>query len=277
MKKLFVLFSAVILCSAGFGAQNISAQKKPIKKTSVPTVNDWVGVWIVPSRFTGSTLTVKKASAGKFQFDIEASNGANTGAISGFAVIKSAKAYFDDREQTGEATDKQGCRLIFTHKGAFIDVEQTNECQHYAGNAVYFSGEYYKDSRKIEKDNLVTLEVFPDAALDGKFKSLVGKDYEKFLESFHIISEETDLDAFGAKVFAACVRGICPFNAGIIMYDKTGNLWAAVIYPGDSERMFIDYYSNARKWTDKMPKTIEAWANEKKNLNENVTITFKNK
>lgn len=277
MKKLFVLCGAIVLFSASFGATTILAQKKAIKKTAVSTKKNWVGVWTVPSRFSGSVLTVKKVAAGKFQFDLEASNGANSGVISGFAGIKGAKAYFDDREQTGEATDKQGCRLTFTHKGAFIDVEQTAECGYYAGNAVYFAAEYYKDSEKIAKENLVTLKVFPNAALDKRFKSLVGKDYEKFLESFHIIFEETDLDKLGAKVFAACVRGICPYNAGIIMYDETGNVWAAVIYPGDSERMFIDYYSNAREWTNKMPKTIEAWANEKKNLNKNVTVTFKNK
>lgn len=282
MKIFFFTVGAAILFFGIFSQKSVSAQKRPIKKAVVAPKNDWVGVWKVPSRFADSTLTVTKAAAGKFQFELAASNGANTGAISGYAVIKGAKAVFDDRQQTGEAAEKLGCRLTFTHKGKFIDVEQTAECQQYAGNAVYFAAvyfaaEYYKDSRKIEKDDFVALEVFPNAAFDAKFKSLVGKDYEKFLESFHMVYEEADLDALGAKVFVACVRGICPYNAGIIMYDKAGNLWAAVIYPSDAERMIINYYSNAREWTGKLPKTIEAWANDKKNLNENVTITFKNK
>lgn len=268
MKKTFLIYAFVGLFFGFFGAVESLAQKG----------NLWSGVWNVPSRFTPSTLTISAVSATSFRFRIEAMNGANMGEVSGVAKIAGNRAFFDDRVMNGNKGEKYGCALTFRHKGSFIDVEMSDECFNYAGNGVFFSNKYYKGKPKVAENDFVYLEVFPDLTLDRKFKALVGSDYERFLNSFHQIFPEEDLDELGAKVFSACVRGICPFTAGIIMYDTKGNLWAAVLDDGADENMFAHYYTNAPDWTAKLPKTIEKWVTEKRDFNDgNLTVVFKNK
>jgi hypothetical protein len=151
-------------------------------------------------------------------------------------------------------------------------------CRSYAGNGVYFGNEYYKGKRKIIEDSFVTLEVLPNAAIERKFKALVGADYERFLNSFHLISEGEDLDGLGARVFDACVRGMCPWWTGIIMYDKQGDLWAVVLDDRVEDKIFARYYTNAAVWANKMPVTIEKWLAEKNELNDGkLIIVYKNK
>jgi len=251
-----------------FSAGDAVAQRKLV----------WNGVWNVPSRFTPSTLNIKPLSAGKFKFKLEAMNGANMGEVSGVAVVKGSKAYFDDRKQGKKNDETYGCKLTFTHKGKLIDVEMSSECRSYAGNGVYFTNSYYKGKQKVEEDNFVVLEVFPNLSLDRKFKALVGnKDYERFLNAFHQIYPEDDLDGLGTKVFSACVRGMCSFWAGIIMYDANGNFWAVVLDDSTEDRIFAYYYTNVAAWADKLPKTIDKFVTEKREQNTNFTLVFKNK
>jgi hypothetical protein len=154
----------------------------------------------------------------------------------------------------------------------------SDECFSYAGSGVFFSNKYYKGKPKVAENDFVYLEVFPDMTLDRRFKELVGSDYERFLDSFHQIFPEDDLDALGAKAFSACVRGICPYTAGIIMYDEKGNLWAAVLDDGAEDKIFANYYTNAPGWADKLPRTIEKWVTEKRDFNDgNLTVVYKNK
>ena len=267
MKKTLLIFTFIGLFFGVFGASEIQAQRGFV----------WSGVWNVPSRFTPSTLTIKTVSATSFRFKIEAMNGANMGEVSGTAKIKGTKAVFDDR-LSKDKDSRYGCRLTFTHRGAFIRVETNENCSYYAGSGVYFESDYYKGKPKIKEDNFVYLEVFPDMALDRKFKALVGADYERFLNSFHMIYEGEDLDALGVKVFAACVRGMCPWWAGIIMYDRQGNLWAVVLDDSTEDKVFARYYTNAAGWTDKLPKTIEKWVGEMNEMNDGkLTVVYKNK
>ena len=268
MKKTLLIYAFIGSFFGFFGALESLAQK----------TNAWAGVWNVPSRFRPSTLTITTVTASGFKFKIEAANGANMGEISGVAKITGNRAFFDDRVSNKSATEKYGCTLTFRHKGTFIDIEMTDECFNYAGNGVYFSNKYYKGKPKVAENDFVFLEVFPDMTLDGKFKALVGRDYERFLNAFHLITPEDDLDGLDATVFSACVRGICPFTAGIIMYDKKGNLWAAVLDDSADEKIYANYYTNSPDWTNKLPATIEKWITEKRDFNDgNLTVVYKNK
>lgn len=267
MKKLFLLIAVSSLFLVTFGVEQAAARKQ----------NSWGGVWRVASRFTPSSLAIRNVTARSFRFKIDAMNGANMGEVSGVAKIKGNKAIFDDRTSK-DKDSRNGCRLTFTHRGTFIDVDATSNCLRYAGNGVYFGNEYYKGKRKVIEDSFVTLEVMPNAALERKFKALVGADYERFLNSFHQISETEDLDGLGAKAFDACVRGMCPWWTGVIMYDKQGNLWAVVLDDSVEDKVFARYYTNAAGWTDKMPKTVAQWLAEKNELNDGkLVIVYKNK
>lgn len=268
MKKTLLIYAFIGLFFGSFGAGQGLAQKAFV----------WTGVWNVPSRFTPSTLTISPVSASSFHFKIDAMNGANMGEVSGIAKISGNRAFFDDRVGNKTGSEKYGCTLTFRHKGTFIDVAMSDECFSYAGSGVFFSNKYYKGKPKPAENDFVYLEVFPDMTLDNKFKALVGKDYERFLNSFHQIGPEDDLDNLDAKVFSACVRGICPFTAGIIMYDTKGNIWAAVLDDSAPENIFAYYYTNAPDWTNKLPETIDKWVTEKRDFNDGkLTVVFKNK
>ena len=267
MKKTRLVYVLTALFLGIFCAENVSAQKKYV----------WNGEWNVSSSFEPARLTIKTLSGNKFKFHLDASNGANVGEISGVAKIKGNKAFFDDRESTAKDAPKEGCLLTFTNKGASIEVKQNEKCTHYAGNAVYFEGDYTKGKAQKLNDNFVKRKVFPNIKLDQKFKLLTGKDYQNFLDSFQLISPEEDLDGLGATGFSACVRGICPYYAGIIMFDAKGNLWAAVIFIDDKNKTFVNYYTNVSAWTDKMPKTLENWVDDKRSANDDLTVIFKNK
>jgi hypothetical protein len=239
--------------------------------------NIWNGEWNFSDRFQPGTLIIKSLTNSRFRFTLTSSNGANEGEISGIAKIRGSKAFFDDRESTEKDAPKQGCLLTFTNKGASIAVKQNQKCSYYAGNAVYFEAVYAKGKPQKTNDNLVEREVFPNGVIERKFKLLTGKDYQNFIDSFQLINSEDDADGFGAKVFSACVRGVCPWNTGIIMYDEKGNIWAAVMNHEDKNRSFANYYTNVPAWIDKLPKTIENWVADKRQLNDDLTIVYKNK
>lgn len=259
-----------------FSQQNLLAkfnEKQPTGKSV-----RWDGDWNLASRFYPQSLKIKAVSAKSFSFTLSSSNGANQGEISGTAEIKGSKAFFDDRKIKPKDSEPYGCQLLFVNNGNSIETQTSPECSSYGGNGVGFEGTLTKGKTPVIENNFVKLDVFPNIALDRKFKELTGKDYETFLNSFHLIYDEPDLDGLDAKAFSACVRGICPYMAGIIMYDKKGTMWAAVIQSSDdSDKTVINYYTNDAARTDKLPKTIENWANEKKELNKNVTIVYKSK
>lgn len=242
---------------------------------------NWNGTWSYPSRYNSSTLKITKQNSKQFNFEIFAMNGANMGEISGVAKIVGNKAYFDDKLSKEEDADKYGCKVTFSHKGKAIDVETNSECSSYAGNAVYFDKEYQKGEKLplIEKD-FVQRGIFPNAKTDAKFKKLTGKDYETFLDSFHLVYDQKDLDKLNAKVFVGCVRGVCPWNTGIIMFDKKGNFYAMVFgskegEPEDSDKMTARYYSNNKAYTQKLPLTIKKWYEEKTGKDSEIQIIYK--
>ena len=158
-----------------------------------------------------------------------------------------------------------------------IEIKETNECSAYGGNGVYLGGEYTKGKPVINENNFVQLEVFPNLAIDKKFKLLVGKEYENFLNDFQLINEDKDLDGLNSKVFSGCVRGICPWNTGIIMFDDKDNIWAAVTNLDTDKLTKIFYFTNDPAWTAKLPKTIENWVEDKRRSSENLQVIYKSK
>jgi hypothetical protein len=270
MKKYFVWCALIVSIIVGFNAENAFGQGN-FKG------NIWNGEWNFSDSFQPGRLIIKPLANNKFKFTLTASNGANQGEISGVAKVKGSKAFFDDRESTEKDASKEGCLLTFTNSGSGIAVKQSEKCSYYAGNAVYFEGNYAKGKPKKTNDTFVKREVFPNAAIEAKFKSLTGKDYENFLASFQLIYDETDADGLGAKVLSGCVRGICPWNTGIIMFDAKGNIWAAVMSFDDKDKASANYYTNVPAWTDKLPKTIENWITDKRESNKDLTVVYKNK
>jgi len=285
MKKIILTF--IFLAFLGFNSTLITvfaqentdllAEFNRVDKERNKKTFSWSGTWSYASRYSPGTMKITAISKTKFKFRIEALNGANTGEISGSARIKGSKAFFDDKTDSRSGSDAYGCQLLFINKGRSIEIKTSYGCNNYGGNGVVLGGEYTKGKPVIKENNFVQLEVFPNLAIDRKFKSLVGNEYENFLDDFQLINEDEDLDKLNAKVFSACVRGICPYNAGIIMFDGKDNIWAAVTNL-DVERLTrIYYFTNNSAWTGKLPKTIEKWVEDKRSMNENLKVIFRNK
>lgn len=273
VQKLSIFFIlATVFCST----ESIFA------KNSKAAAN-WNGTWSYASRYSPAGLKITKQTAGQFTFTLNATNGANMGEISGVAKIVGNKAYFNDRLSKEKDAGKYGCKVTFINKKTFIDVEANQECMYYGGNAVYFSNEFKKGKNLPYLENdFVDIGVFDNAKTDAAFKKLTGKDYENFLNSFHIIYDEEDLDKLNTKVYSACVRGICPWTAGIIMFDKTGNFYAMVFTakedsPESDPVNIANYYSNNKKYADKLPLTIKKWFDEKMGEDGKIEIIYKNK
>ncbi len=267
MKRLRIIYVLAALVGAFLGAGKAAGQQPPT----------WNGVWSVSTRFAPATLTIKPLTKTKFKFTIESMNGANMGEISGVAKINGSRAFFNDRESTGKASDERtDCRLTFTKRGKIIKVEQTFECQRFAGLGVFFGGDYEKGKIKKQIDTLFSMEILPSAKIDRRLKLLVGSDYEKFVDSFQLRSDDERDTELNASIVSGCVRGICPWNAAIVVFDAQGNLWASVIHIDKQEKVFALYYSNVAEWVGKLPKSIENWINEKRESSEDLKIVYKN-
>jgi hypothetical protein len=224
----------------------------------------WDGTWKIEYRNAASTLEITSISKSKFKFEISAFSGTHDGEISGTATVNGKIATFKNK----------GCKLIFKINKNELKLTE-NGCDGYGGTGVTFAGDYSKGKAKKRIDNFVTYEVFPNVSLDKKFKNLVGKDYEEFLNDFHMVSEDESADTFKAKVFSGCIRGLCAYNAAIIMFDENDTIWAAVIEAGEDENVEIRYYTNSADWKTKMPKSIENWVNEKKEFSEKLKVVYK--
>lgn len=232
---------------------------------------NWNGTWEIKYRHSSSTLDITQVSKNKLKFSISAFSGAHEGEISGSATISGKTANFIKRDKTVNEI----CKLKFAHTGKTIKVEQSG-CQSYGGVGVYFGGEY-KKGKQVLNDSLITFGIFPDKKTDQGFRQLVGKDYENFLDNLQLIAEDENKDTFPAKAFSGFVRGLAPFNAAIIMFDNNYNYWAAYIEIDDNDVAKIHYFSNAAEWKNKLPQTINAWAEEKRQINRNLQIIFRSK
>lgn len=252
-------------------AKSLTAEFR--RSSKAPKTVNWAGNWTRPFRHAKAGLKITKISAKKIRFSIDALAGANIGEISGTADVSGNKALFDDRRQKN--SDKTGCVLLFTHKGAEIEIKQSDECSNYGGAGVVFIGDYKRGNPPLEPRNLFDADVFPNAKIDAEFRKLVGRDYQTFLDSFQMISEDEDADNLGAKVYSACVRGICNYMAGIIMYDQKGRIWAAVMSENKkTEENELNYFTNDSAWSDKLPETINKWKNESR---AEAKVVYRNK
>ena len=82
----------------------------------------------------------------------------------------------------------------------------------------------------------------------------MGRDYELFVDSMAMISEEDDLDELGAKVVRGGVRGLFTIVEAIIIYRDADNMWAAVI-----DEDVVKYYTTVPEFQNRLPRTIEKW------------------
>jgi hypothetical protein len=247
MKKIIIISSILIFLL--FSCNNIS-ENKNIKQ--LDSVNrKWLGTWSYTKRFRGAEIDITKIIGDSIEFSMNASNGGNSGEISGKAKVKGNVAEFINIEY-GDT-----CEMNFELKADSIIIHQKSGiCG--AGLDVYYGGVYLNDKlssdKTIPNTTLVSLEILKNNKEDSEFKKLVGKDYELFVESSQSSSDDSDMDNFGAKVISSGVAGLYTEEENIIMITDKYKIWAAVI-----EDSCVNYYSTDDGYKNKLPKTIENW------------------
>ncbi|MDZ5471866.1 hypothetical protein SM124_08900 [Bacillus sp. 31A1R] len=252
MKKALLKSIIILLALFIFNSSAISTQAASV---------NWNGTWkLATSKHSGGTLKISKQSKSKFQFSLNAWNGANVGEIKGTASFKGTSARFDD---------KQGCKLNLKVKSNKLTLTQTTECYYYAGNGVEFSGTYSKGKTPKVTYDLVKNGVFKTNRQNDAFRKMVGKDYSKFVDSMQIIYEDSDRDNLKAKVYSGGVRGLYTIMEAVVMHNSKGQMWAAVIVDGEK----IHYYSNVKSYKKKYPKTFKEWSSRFSNY----PIVYKSK
>lgn len=277
MKTLFLtlLLTSLLTVTLFAQADNTDLLKKfnTTDKAAAGKKFAWAGTWKYRSRYSPSTITIMRVTATRFDFEIESMTGANIGSIYGTARIKGNKAYFDDRaDKTRE--EREGCRLLFTHKGASMELDQSSECSYYGGAGVSFErGKFLKGNPPYLEKDFSQHEIFAPGE-DAKFKALAGQaDYDNFLSAFHLVTEEENPGDVSAKVWRGCIRGACSYNTAIIMIGDGGKFWAAV-NASDAKKEQVHYYTNVPAWAGKLPAAISAW--HKENVPE-IPVIYMNK
>jgi hypothetical protein len=203
---------------------------------------NWMRIERIP--YSESTIKISEVTDTCFHFELAASSGSHFGEVAGTANLTGDKWIFED--------SGSGDRIVLTMSADTLRVEFNGNIADYAGEGVSFDGNYIKGLAK-QQFTFNGLGILSESE-DRGFKRLVGSDYELFVNSFNMISEEEDLDKLDAKVFAGRARGLPTIVEAIIMVSPKRKIWAAVI-DGDS----VKYYSNVEAYLQRLPRTIDSW------------------
>ncbi|MEC1525674.1 hypothetical protein P9D43_27095 [Neobacillus niacini] len=266
----FLAISSYLLVSATNSAPTViylpsSAVESPALQDSSPkqemesakqgnSLISWEGKWSRNSQSSPGTLTITDETAAGFSFNLMSLSGVNVGELAGTATVHGERATGKLSEEF--ESEEEECTVWFTNKQNEIEIEKvTPSCYNWAGMGVDFTGKYKQGDAEPVQRTLVG-SVFASADDDARFRVLVGEDYSLFTDNFMFISDEENLDHFGATVKAGYIRGLAPINYGIIMYDDT-YIWAAVSHLPNENEIQLNYYSNHPDYRDKLPVTME--------------------
>jgi hypothetical protein len=208
----------------------------------------WVGIWSrTKDYFSPATLKIWNVDDTGFDFKLSATSGANMGMI----------GFFSEGPQRAQLTggtavyENKGGKLTFYLQENKLMIKEEGNLG--AGMGVGYSGEYQKGKAVLLPPTLTEHKVFSNSAEEEVFKTLVSDQYDTFLISFHLVSEEKDLDQIGATVYSGGVRGLFTYMEGIIMRTPDGEMWAAITGPDK-----VRYFTNSKR-INGLPLTIDNW------------------
>ncbi|OWF83107.1 hypothetical protein B4903_03755 [Yersinia frederiksenii] len=219
----------------------------------------WSGQWwnITKGNDRGGIIKINRVTEWGFSIDSSAWSGENAGNFRAEARKVEGLAVVDVIENT------TNCRLLLIPtKDGSIQVHSNGSwgCRISMPKDVFIDGQYVraeKDPR--EAPSLLSIGIFTDAAVDKSFRDLVGENYEQFVASANVYIYSHDLDNRGAKVLSTWVRGAANKRASIIMYSRTGQIWAAFVAPEKDGSLRVHYFTNVPEDKEKRPKTIMEW------------------
>lgn len=229
----------------------------------------WSGRWwrVDADGNAPAELVVSKLTKQGFEFDVNASAGANMGGLSGKASLAAA----DTARYRGDAASgTEGCVLTFRRVLNRLEVEQKGDsptCA--AGFNVYYNGVYVAADRDPNAaPDLISLGVLPSRELDQAFRALVGDDYGKFIEAADVVgSNREKLNGHPVTAVGMFVRGIACDSHATIAFDGRGHLWAALLYAEADGKTELRYYTNVGSDKHELP---DAFADMRKDCRGDV-------
>ncbi|HHF7346030.1 TPA: lysozyme inhibitor LprI family protein [Legionella feeleii] len=227
------------------------------------------GTWLADysNQYGQSVLEITAVDSKGFSYSIMANNGGNTGELANKAFFMGSDALTIDKNEEG---GNPPCQLLFQFVNNKLVVTQNAGCTYYAGNGVFFSGNYVKNGKK-KSLNLVELGLLDSKQQEDRFKKLVGNDYSQFISGCGGAGDSEQSNDPKASVRSGFIRGIGPGNCIIMTSDEL--IWAAVL---NSDERKVCYFTNDPNRRGELPSAIQEWITAReKEEGKNIEIIFK--
>ncbi|WP_019216594.1 lysozyme inhibitor LprI family protein [Legionella tunisiensis] len=228
-----------------------------------------IGTWLADysNQYGQSVLDITAVDSKGFSYTIMANNGGNTGELENKAFFIGNDALTIDKNEEG---GNPPCQLLFQFVNNKLAVTQNSGCTYYAGNGVFFNGNYVKNGKK-KSLNLVELGLLDSKHQEDSFKKLVGSDYSQFASGCGSARDSEQSTDPKASVRSGFIRGIGPGNC--IIMANNDLIWAAIL---NSDERKVYYFTNDPNRRGQLPLAIQEWlvAREKED-GKNIEIIFK--
>lgn len=208
----------------------------------------WTSRW---NEMAGGNLFIREVGPRGFLFDLAVFNGAHQGSITSFARLLShdlayARVPNGPNEPVGE--------LVFRRKhseaGRAIEIEEAARCHYWGGMRAHFGGRYSHEPEPwFERGLMNELELV-------RLYQLVGEHMGAMRACTSDIGLDESADGEGKTVVWGGVAGLYTQMQSIVMFDQSGQMWAAYI---DSGVDCVRYFTNVPEARRELPATFEKW------------------
>lgn len=208
----------------------------------------WTSRW---NEMACGKLFIREVGPRGFLFDLTVFNGAHQGHITSYARILSHDlAYARVANGPGEPVGELVFRRKHSEAGRAIEIEEAARCHNWGGMRAHFGGRYTHESEPwFERGFLNELEL-------ARLYQLVGESMSAMRACTSDIGLGESTDGEEITVVWGGVPGLYTHMESIVMFDQSGQMWAAYI---DSEKDCVRYFTNVPDARGKLPATIEKW------------------
>jgi len=218
----------------------------------------WEGNWwnMSAPNMSGGTLQLSRSAEWSVNTDIRIWAGLNHDEYTAEARKVYGMALVD------KIGDTSNCKLLLIpRRSGAIQIFSNAEwgCRLSMPGGGFIDGRYLRaESDPRPKATLLTLGILRDEQMDKRFRELVGKEYQAFVDTANVYIYQDDLDNIGASVIGMWVRGAANSKNAIVMYTDTA-IWAARIDTDKNGKPQLHYYSTEGNDVRNMPRTLISW------------------
>ncbi|TDK55744.1 lysozyme inhibitor LprI family protein [Pseudomonas moraviensis] len=212
----------------------------------------WDATWqLIPrGTSTSATFVTQRRDATHIAIDISAGEGANSGDLTGVAILQDETAVYAE----------DACKLAFTPINGVLNVTQTgadSDCG--GGMGVYYAGRYVASEQPLTLNyDLLSLGLARTSAEDQALRSLLKTDYQKLVETSGSLQVgEASRDLPDAQVVEMWMRGLG--GIGILMSAADAQVWLIFKSYDDQSHEHLRYYTNVAKWKKRLPDVLQGW------------------